>query len=250
MHRARIMQQRSDRIDAVLDRIMDELGNSGARAEVADSIEHSFEIFQLYDELSGRGGRQNLITSARQLAAAITTLEDQIHAVVAALSALENQLRTAEPSLVSYGFHRPPTVRRDELDALVDATYLPLQPWRLARLRYERFLADAAVERLPPGPEIDRAQRHCAVLAYLLMRRFSARPITRSVTGPFYSMASLLHEALVGRPDVDLHRHCNWVLDHPPEHIDFTRDRLGPRGLADLPTCFWQPFPIALCCSA
>jgi hypothetical protein len=53
------------------------------------------------------------------------------------------------------------------------------------------------------------------------MRRFSARPITKSVTGPFYNMASLLYEALMGRPHVDLHRHCNWVLDHPPEHIDF-----------------------------
>ena len=208
------MQQGVDRIDAVLDRVMDELGNPGARAEVAESIERSFEIFHLYDALSGRVVRQNLITSARRIAAAITTLEDRLHAVVAALSFLENQLRTAQPSLVSYGFYR------EELDALIDATYLPLQPWRVARLRYERFLADAAVERLPPGPEFDRAQRHCALLAYRLMRRFSARPITRSVTGPFYNMASLLYEALVGRPHFDLHRHCNWVLDHPPEHID------------------------------
>jgi hypothetical protein len=200
---------------------MDELGNARARAEVAESIEHSFQTFQLYDELCGRVGRQNLITSARQIADAITALEDQIHGVIAALSAVENQLRTAEPALVSYGFHRQPTVGRDELDALIEATYLPLQPWRLARLRYERFLADAAAERLSPGPEFDRAQRHCAVLAYMLMRRFSARPITKSVTGPFYSMARLLYEALVGRPDVDLHRHCDWVLDHPPEHIDF-----------------------------
>jgi hypothetical protein len=53
------------------------------------------------------------------------------------------------------------------------------------------------------------------------MRRFSARPITKSVTGPSYNMASLLYEALVGRPHVDIHRHCNWVRDHPPEHIDF-----------------------------
>jgi hypothetical protein len=212
--RACIMQHGVDRIDAVLDRVMDELGKLGARAEVAESIERSFEIFHLYDALSGRVVRQNLITSARRIAAAITTLEDRLHAVVAALSFLENQLRTAQPSLVSYGFYR------EELDALIDATYLPLQPWRVARLRYERFLADAAVERLPPGPEFDRAQRHCALLAYRLMRRFSARPITRSVTGPFYNMASLLYEALVGRPHFDLHRHCNWVLDHPPEHID------------------------------
>jgi hypothetical protein len=222
------MQQGVDRIDAVLDRVMDELGNPGARPAVAESIERSFEIFHLYDELSGRVGRQNLITSARQIAAAITTLEDQLHAVIAALSALENQLRTAQPSLVSYGFRRGPTLPREELDALIDATYLPLQSWRVARLRYERFLADAAVTRLPPGPEFDRAQRHCALLAYLLMRRFSARPINKSVTGPFYNMASLLYEALVGRPDVDLHRHCNWVLDHPPEHIDFDERQVGP----------------------
>ena len=148
------MQQGADRIDAVLDRVIDELGNpDDARAELAESIERSFEIFHRYDELSGRVGGQNLITSARQIADAITTLEDRLHAVIAALSALENQLRTAHPSLVSYGFHRQPTVGRDELDALIDATYLPLQPWRLARLRYERFLADAAAERLPPGPE-------------------------------------------------------------------------------------------------
>ena len=217
-----------DRIDAVLDRVMDELGNPGARAEVAESIERSFEIFHLYDELSGRVGRQILITSARQIAAAITTLEDQVHAVIAALNGLENQLRAAQLSLVSYGFQRGPTVSREELDALIDATYLPLQPWRLARLKYERFLAAAAVERLPPGPEFDRAQRHCGLLAYLMMRRFSARPITRSVTGPFYNIASLLYEALVGRPHVDLHRHCNWVLDHPPGHIDFDERQVGP----------------------
>ena len=111
------MQQGVDRIDAVLDRVMDELGNPGVRAEVAESIERSFEIFHLYDELSGRVGRQILITSARQIAAAITTLEDQLHAVIATLSALENQLRTAQPSLVSYGFHPGPTAPREELDA-------------------------------------------------------------------------------------------------------------------------------------
>jgi hypothetical protein len=210
-----------NRIDAVLDRLMGELGNAGARAEVAESIECSFEIFRLYDELSGRVGRQNLITGARQIAEALTTLEDRLHAVIAALNALENSLRTAEPLLLSYGFQPTSMAPREELDALIDATYLPLQPWRLARLRYETFLADAAEERLPPGPEFDRAQRHCALLAYLLMRRFSARPITKSVTGPFYSMASLLYEALVGRPDVDLYRHCIWVIDHPPEHINF-----------------------------
>jgi hypothetical protein len=218
------MQQGVDRIDAVLDRVMDELGTPGARAEVAESIERSFEI---YDELSARVGRQNLITSARQIAAAINTLEDQLHAVIAALSALENQLRTAQPLLVSYGFHPGPTVPREELDALIDASYPPLQPWRVARLRYERFLADAAVERLPPGPGFYRTQRHCAHLAYLLMWRFSARRITRSVTGPFYNMASLLYEALTGQPDVNLHRHCKWVLDHPPKHIDLQR-QVGP----------------------
>ena len=77
------------------------------------------------------------------------------------------------------GFHPGPTVPGEELDALLDATYPPLQPWRVARLRYERFLADAAEERLPPGPEFDRTQRYCARLAYLLMRKFSARASTR-----------------------------------------------------------------------
>src|SRR5436190_20881977 len=124
------MPHGGDPIDAVLDRIMDELGNAGARAEVAESIEHSFATFQRCDELSGRVGRQNLITGARQIADATTTLEDQIHGVIAALSALENQLRTAEPLLVSYGFYPQPAVGRDELDALIEATYLPLQPWR------------------------------------------------------------------------------------------------------------------------
>ena len=127
----------------------------------------------------------------------------------------------AKPLLVSYGFHPGPTVPGEELDALLDATYPPLQPWRVARLRYERFLADAAEERLPPGPEFDRTQRYCARLAYLLMRKFSARPSTRYVDGPFNNIARLLYEALTGRPNLDLHRHCNWVLDHPPEHIDF-----------------------------
>jgi hypothetical protein len=99
------MLQGVDRIDAVLDRTMEELGNSDARAEVAQSIERSFQIFHLYDELSGRAGRQNLLTGARRIAAVITTLEDQLHAVIATLNTLENQLRTAEPLLVSYGFH-------------------------------------------------------------------------------------------------------------------------------------------------
>jgi hypothetical protein len=215
------MQRGVDRIDAVLDRTMDELGNPDARAEVARSIQRSFQIIHHYDELSGRPGRQNLITGARRIAAAMTILEDQLHAVIATLNSLENELRTAKPFLVSYGFHPGPTVPGEELDALLDATYPPLQPWWVARLRYERFIADAADERLPPGPEFDRTQRYCARLAYLLMRKFSARPSTRYVDGPFNNIASLLYEALTGRPNLDLHGHCNWVLDRPPEHIDF-----------------------------
>jgi len=106
------MQQRVDRIDAVLERMMDELGNPGTHAEVARAIECSFQNFHLYDELTGREGRQNLITGARQIAAAITTLEDQLHAVITTLNALENQLWTAEPWLVSYGFHPGGALRR------------------------------------------------------------------------------------------------------------------------------------------
>jgi hypothetical protein len=99
-------------------------------------------------------------------------LEDQLHAVITTLNALENQLRTAEAWLVSYGFHPGGALRSEELDGFINATYPPLQPWWVARRRYEKFLADAVGERLPPGPEFDRAQRRCALLAYLLMRRF------------------------------------------------------------------------------
>jgi hypothetical protein len=214
------MLQGVDRINAVLDRIIGELGNSDARAEVDQSIERSFQILRLYDELSGRAGRQNLLTDARRIADAITILEDRLHAVIATLNTLENQLRTPEALLVSYGFHPGPTVPAEELHALFEATYPPLQSWRVARLRYERFLAEAAEERSRPGPEFDRGQRSCAHLAYLLMRKFSTRPITGYIDGPFNCITSLLYEALTGRPDVDLHRHCNWVLNHPPEHIE------------------------------
>jgi hypothetical protein len=66
-------------------------------------------------------------------------------------------------------------------------------------------------EALPPGPEKDRAQRHCATLAYGLMSDFSRRPIAGSTDGPYHSVATLLFELLTGRANGDLKRHCDFV---------------------------------------
>ena len=63
------MQRGVDRIDAVLDRTMDELGNPDARAKVAQSIERSFQITRLlapqYKVRTAADGEEAL-TSIRQ----------------------------------------------------------------------------------------------------------------------------------------------------------------------------------------
>lgn len=85
------------------------------------------------------------------------------------------------------------------------------------RVDCERFLADVRLEPKPPGPELDRAQRHCARLAYLLLKGFSSKPVTGTEGGPFRCIASLLYEMLTSRVDVDLKRHCEAVIaDSPP----------------------------------
>ena len=205
--------------DVLTDGILDQLGNPAARENIVAIIGRSFKSFHRNDELFGRTGKSAMLTSARQLAETLAALEHQLEATITVLGDLENQLAAAPGVLVHYGF--TPWPRHDRLTqadvaAVFEDTYPTLLPWYEARLRYERYISDAATERLPPGPELDRGQQHCARLAYRLMQRFSNRKITGYMEGPFIQIATLLYEALTGRAEVDLQRHCARVLDNPP----------------------------------
>jgi hypothetical protein len=62
------------------------------------------------------------------------------------------------------------------------------------------------------GPEQDRKQDYCAVLARNLMKQFSTLSITGTAEGPYRVTASLVYEALTGEAGKDLKRACDRAL--------------------------------------
>jgi hypothetical protein len=187
--------------------IVDELGNPDARPEVAQAIERSFDFFRRCDPWFARAGKAVLANDTKGIADSI--------------AAFESKLAAASPLLDDFLFTplwaRRTVIQGDVLLA-VRTTYreAALEPLRQMRLDCERIRADEAREQveqpLRPGPEIDRAQRHCAILAYDLMGVHSERSITGSAEGHHCRIASLLFEALTGRIEADLKRHCTSVM--------------------------------------
>jgi hypothetical protein len=198
----------------IIDLIVDELGNPDARAEVAQAIERSFGFFRRHDTWFARAGKAALADNAKEIAGCIAALQSTLAAASAPL----------HDFLFTPLWARATLVPVDVLLA-VKTTYRQavLEPLQQMRLDCERILADEAREQeqqpLRPGPEIDRAQRHCATLAYDLMDVFARRSITGSAEGPYHTIASLLFEALTGRAEVDLKRHCYFVRTARPRLV-------------------------------
>ena len=198
----------------IIDLIVEALDNPDARAEVALAIERSFDLFRRCDPSFTRGGKAALADNAQEIADSI--------------AALESKLATAPPLLDDFLF-TPPWARSTVttgnvlLAAKTTNREAVLELLRRMRLDCERILAIQAGELLEqphrPGPEIDRGQRYCATLAYDLMGVFSSRSITGSGEGYYCSVASLLFEALTGRAEVDLKRHCNSVMKVRPQLV-------------------------------
>ena len=141
------------------------------------------------------------------------------------ITALESKLRRLPPPLYDFLFTPPwalGTVVPDGLLA-VRTTYRAeaLGPLRRMRLDCKRFLADEKKEKKHParGPEVDRAQRRCAILAYDLMATLSEKRITSYAEGHYVRIASLLFEALKGPAEVDLKRHCRFVIKARPHLV-------------------------------
>ncbi len=213
MNPTRIPQTTSDAtleprsLPEIIDLIVDELDNPDARPEVALAIERSFDFFRRYDPWFTRRAKAALADNAQE--------------IVDSIAALESKLAAALPLLDDFLF-TPPRARSKAIPAAdllalqTTCREAALEPLRQMRRDCERILADEAREReLQPrrhGPEVDRGQRYCAILAYDLMGVYSERPISGFAEGPFCRIAPLLFEALTGRIDADLKRHCTSVM--------------------------------------
>jgi hypothetical protein len=204
------MPQRSEKrleprnFSEIVDLIVDELGNPDVRAQVFRAIEDSFTFFRRWDRWFARHGKVDLFDKAKEIGNLI--------------AALESKLEALPPPLYNFLF-TPPWARGSVMPSgllAVRTTFRAeaLGPLRRMRLDCERFLADEKKEMQHPthGPEVDRAQRHCAILAYNLMAALSERRITSYAEGHYVRVASLLFEALKGRAEVDLKRHCQSVI--------------------------------------
>jgi hypothetical protein len=190
----------------IVDLVVKELGNPDARGQVVSIIGRSFDWFRSVDPFFSRSGRTQLAANAREIADAIASLESKLEAATAPLrdflfTPLLARATAKEPHLL--------------LEARAKYGETALELLRRMRLDCVKILVDEAKEngrqRLRPGPEFNRAQRHCATLAYDLMSSFSKKRITGSIEGSFHRIAFLLFEALSGRAEIDLKRHCDFV---------------------------------------
>jgi hypothetical protein len=182
------------------------------RAQVAAVIRGSFRFHQGYGNLFARKGHEARISSAKRISKYTTALESELKAAPALLLDFAFQ----PPALP----HHPSDVDLDDHVAAPRRQRLAtLYLLRLLRAACEKFLADGAGAERVHGPELDRDQRHSATVAFLLMARFSAKPITGSDDGPYRVITGLLYELVTGRENVDLRRHCYWVIRHPPDHV-------------------------------
>jgi hypothetical protein len=192
----------------IVDRILEELGNPNTpniHRDVSRAIKRAFGFFGRWDRWFARAGKATLADKAKEIAEHIAVLETKLRALPAPLRDFLFTPTWARGAIM------PDRIRSVRKTYMVEM----LEPLRRMRLDCETFLTDAKKEMqqqpVHAGPEIDRVQRHCAELAHDLMQAFSKRRITGSVDGPYHCIASLLFEALSGRSDVNLKRHCDFV---------------------------------------
>jgi hypothetical protein len=182
-----------------LDEIMELLrADPSARAEVETGIKNYFAWFRRVDRLFAREHRLAMIASAKN--------------IMERIDGLGEELRRAPRALRNY-LTLPPAARDFTTRAEV---WLPSPDSPLHVLRWMHAECKKLVKEERRGPQPDREQRHCAILAYILMKRFSDRRINGNRDGPFLRLASVLYEELTGSDPVDFYRHCMAVLRHPP----------------------------------
>jgi hypothetical protein len=180
----------------------------GVRNDVERGIECSFDWFRCCDAMFARVNRVAMAASAT--------------AIVTRITALLTDLDAAPGPLRNFLF-LPLEARRVATQADIEARSAAVESFRdalLSALRTMQSDCEGLLDQTPPespGPERDRAQRHCLRLAYVLMRRFSDSPISGNRNDSLLCLGSLLYEELTGRDPVDLTRHYQDLLrDAPP----------------------------------
>jgi hypothetical protein len=192
-----------------LDEVIELLGcGPRVRDELDRGIARSFDWFRQYDAAFARANRVAMVASARVIAAHTKTL----------LADLE-----AAPDALRSFLFLPLEARRIASSADIEARSIARQSFTCVLLSALRTIQSdcesllAEVQPEPPGPERDRAQRHCLRFAYILMKCFSVRPISGDRDGSLLRLGSLLYEELTGHDPVDLSRHYRDLLrDSPP----------------------------------
>jgi hypothetical protein len=149
-----------------------------------------------------------------------------------ALSEVETLLASAPGALAWFLFDplpRPTLTEDGELHQVIpsieniELTYRARADSFSAELKRLRKVCARAVD---PGfgfhPNYDHAKHLCAWLAYVLMRDLSDGKISGTKDAAFRVIASLLSEALTGKPDADLKRAVDYVLrnQNPLEGTD------------------------------
>jgi hypothetical protein len=170
------------------------------RPEIKEAIERSFTWFQRYDGFFARESRVAIAGSAKAIAKGAATLL--------------KELEVAPASLRDFLLLPLEARRVDREGEAAPAPAVLLNALQILQSDCKRILADAQPES--SGPEPNRAQLHCARLAFGLMTAFSDHPITGGVDGRFVSLAGLLYESLTDEADANLQRRCNEILKHPP----------------------------------
>jgi hypothetical protein len=108
---------------------------------------------------------------------------------------------------------------------------------RLAELRLEIFLSDLRIAALSAelqsmrlkvprsGGQPNYRKQSAAEFALLLLIQFGRKQPTLTPSGPFFSLASVLYEAVTGEKDANLERQCR--VSHA-SHREWLRKQLPP----------------------
>jgi hypothetical protein len=139
-----------------------------------------------------------------------------------ALSEVERLLASAPGALAWFLFNPLPPLTLTEDGGSVEVTQ-SIENIELAhRARADSFVAElkrlrkVCAHAVDPGfathPNYEHAKHLCAWHALGLMRELSDRKITGTKDSAFRVVTGLLYEAVSGRPDADLKRACDSVL--------------------------------------
>lgn len=179
------------------------LSKDETHAKVLGAIKDSAEFFDRWDSWFSREGRAAIAKDAGELAHLIAKVESKLKRL---------------PDLLSDYLFGPREARHVmwinsiPADDIV-ATTLAEKEALLERLKQLRL--DCERQQPPPpstGPEQDRVQNHCAALARNLMKVLTTRTISGTAEAPCHVIASLVYEAVTGKPKKKLKRAVERAL--------------------------------------